>query len=274
MVKLPFARLFLNNEDLLTIMISSKTMPETNDQQRSKGIYLLPNLFTTSGLFAGFYAIVAAMRGDFGSAAIAVFIAMLMDGLDGRVARLTNTQSAFGAEYDSLADVVSFGIAPSLVAYSWSLQNVGKPGWLVAFFFAAATALRLARFNSRLGSDDHRYFQGLPCPSAAGLVAGMVWVADAYGISGQSIWLIAAVVTLITGALMVSSIRYYSFKEFDLKGRVPFVAVLAVLVLFVCVSIDPPLVLLAAFALYVLSGPVLALRRRCVAWRKAKRRID
>lgn len=240
-------------------------------EHRNKGIYLLPNLFTTSGLFAGFYAIVAAMRGDFEYAAIAIFIAMIMDGLDGRVARLTNTQSAFGAEYDSLADVVSFGIAPSLVAYSWGLSSLGKPGWLVAFFFAAGTALRLARFNSRLDVQDKKYFQGLPCPSAAGLVAGMIWVAHDYGVPGQELWVIAAVVTLITGALMVSSIGYYSFKELDLKGHVPFVAVLAVLLIIVCVSIDPPLVLLSTFALYVLSGPVLSIKRRIGVWRRNKK---
>lgn len=254
------------------IMTSRKNSSEPQGElHRSKGIYLLPNLFTTTGLFAGFYAIVAAMRADFENAAIAVFIAMIMDGLDGRVARLTNTQSAFGAEYDSLADIVSFGIAPSLVVYSWGLVSLGKPGWLVAFFFAAATALRLARFNSRIGTEDKRYFQGLPCPSAAGLVAGMVWVAHSYSVPGRQLWVIAAIVTLITGALMVSSIRYYSFKDIDLKGRVPFVAVLAVLLLLVCISIDPPLVLLVAFSLYVLSGPVSALRRRYLIW-KARRR--
>jgi len=252
-------------------MVSRKNQLETAEPQRNKGIYLLPNLFTTSCLFAGFYAIVAAMRGDFENAAIAVFVAMIMDGLDGRVARLTNTQSAFGAEYDSLADVVSFGIAPSLVAYSWGLVSLGKAGWIVAFFFAAATALRLARFNSRLASQDKRYFQGLPCPSAAGLVAGMIWVAHEYGVPGQKWWVLAAVVTLMTGACMVSSIRYYSFKEIDLKGNVPFVAVLVVLALFVCISIDPPLVLLVSFACYVLSGPFIAGKRRSRLWQRAKR---
>lgn len=255
------------------LMTSTKTGPEPEPTQthRSKGIYLLPNLFTTTALFAGFYAIVAAMRADFENAAIAIFIAMIMDGLDGRVARLTNTESAFGAEYDSLADIVSFGIAPSLVAYSWGLSSLGKPGWLVAFFFAAATALRLARFNSRIASQDKRYFQGLPCPSAAGLVAGMIWVAHDYGVPGHRLWVIAAIVTLITGALMVSTFRYYSFKDLDIKGRVPFVAVLAMLIIFVCVSIDPPLVLLTGFGIYVLSGPLLSLKRRIAVWRRKKR---
>lgn len=250
--------------------------PETKEH-RSKGIYLLPNLFTTTGLFAGFYAIVAAMRGDFEKAAIAVFIAMIMDGIDGRVARMTNTQSAFGKEYDSLADVVSFGIAPSLVVYSWGLASLGKPGWLVAFFYAAATALRLARFNSRIDVEDKRYFQGLPSPAAAALIAAMVWVAHDYGVPGHRLWVLAAIVTLITGALMVSSFRYYSFKDIDLKGHVPFVAVLAVLIVFVAVSIDPPLILLVAFSLYVLSGPVSSIRRTYLAWRsksRARKRPD
>ena len=234
-------------------------MPDNQKSNpKSKGIYLLPNLLTTCGLFAGFYAIVAAMRGDFGHAAIAIYIAMIMDGLDGRVARLTNTQSAFGAEYDSLADVVSFGIAPSLVAYSWGLMSLGKPGWLVAFFYAAATALRLARFNTKVGDEDapKKYFQGLPSPAAAGLVAGMVWVAHEYGVPGLKLWDLAALVTLITAALMVSNVPYHSFKEVDLKGKIPFVALLAVLVSIVCISIDPPKVLLGLFSIYVLSGPV------------------
>ncbi len=253
-------------------MHSQKMQPEPVENHPRRGIYLLPNLFTTLGMFAGFYAIVAAMRGDFEHAAIAIYIAMIMDGLDGRVARLTNTQSAFGAEYDSLADIVSFGIAPSLVAYSWGLMSLGKLGWLAAFFFAAATALRLARFNSRIGVQDKRYFQGLPCPSAAGLVAGMIWVAHDYGVPGKKLWLLAAFVTLITGALMVSSLRYYSFKDIDLKDRIPFIAVLVVLLLIICVSIDPPLVLLVGFALYVLSGPFLSFKRFYTLWRRVRRR--
>jgi CDP-diacylglycerol--serine O-phosphatidyltransferase len=186
-----------------------------------------------------------------------------MDGLDGRVARLTNTQSAFGAEYDSLADIVSFGIAPSLVVYSWGLISLGKPGWLVAFFYAAATALRLARFNTQAPSNG-KYFTGLPSPSAAGLVAGVVWVAHEYGVPGLKLWDLAAVITLIAGLLMVSNIRYYSFKELDLKGKVPFVAVLLVLLVLVCITIDPPKMLLGGFTLYVLSGPLNLI------WRLAK----
>jgi CDP-diacylglycerol--serine O-phosphatidyltransferase len=237
---------------------------------RNKGIYLLPNLFTTSALFSGFYAIVAAQRADFESAAIAIFIAMIMDGLDGRVARLTNTESAFGAEYDSLSDIVSFGVAPALVVYSWGLSSLGKPGWLVAFFFTAATALRLARFNSRMHVQDKRYFQGLPCPSAAALIAAMVWVAHDYGMPGQKLWVLAAVVTMITGGLMVSTIPYYSFKDIDLKNHVPFIAILVLLLIFVGISIYPPLVLLIGFGLFVLSGPLLWLRHRWTIFRRRR----
>lgn len=230
------------------------------NKPRNKGIYLLPNLFTTSALFSGFYAIVAAQRSDFESAAIAIFVAMIMDGLDGRVARLTNTESAFGAEYDSLSDIVSFGVAPALVIYSWGLSSLGKPGWLVAFFFTAATALRLARFNSRLHVQDKKYFQGLPCPPAAGLIAALVWVIHDYGISGHRLGVVAAAITLITGGLMVSTIPYYSFKDIDLKNHVPFVAILALLLLFLAISVYPPLVLLIGFGLFALSGPFLGLR--------------
>lgn len=237
-------------------------IPEQNPSPRSKGIYLLPNLITTGGLFAGFYAIIAGMRGDFSYAAVAIYGAMLMDGLDGRVARLTHTQSEFGAEYDSLADVVSFGIAPSLVAYSWGLVSLGKPGWLVAFFYAAATALRLARFNTKLSDEEgaNDYFQGLPSPAAGGLMAGMVCVAHEYGVPGLKLWDLTALVTLVTAILMVSNIPYYSFKHFHIRGKVPFIALLAVLVGIIFISLDPPQIILSLFALYVASGPILAIK--------------
>lgn len=241
---------------------------EQSSKSKRKGIYLLPNLLTTFGLFAGFYAIVAAMRGEFDNAAIAIFIAMIMDGLDGRVARVTNTQSAFGAEYDSQADIVSFGIAPSLVAYNWGLIFLGKMGWLVAFFYAAATALRLARFNSTLSTTTPKYFQGLPCPSAAGLVAGMVWVAHDIAVPGQKLWYVASVVTLLAAALMVSNVRFYSFKDIDWRGNVPFVFVLIALIILMFIAIDPPKVLLGSFGLYVLSGPSVAGYRLVKAYRK------
>lgn len=241
---------------------------QTDIKPRRRGIYLLPNLFTTAALFGGFYAIVAAMNGRFEAASIAIFVAMILDGADGRIARMTNTQSAFGAEYDSLADVISFGLAPALVAYQWSLQDLGKLGWLVAFFYAAATALRLARFNTQLGIADKRYFQGLPCPSAAAVVAGLVWFATDYGISGDAVMPVTVAVTLLTAILMVSNIRFYSFKELDLRGRVPFVKILAVLLVFVLVSTDPPLVLFLGFLAYAASGPLLTL------WHLRRRRLE
>ena len=227
---------------------------------RSRGIYLLPNLFTTGALFSGFYAIVAAMKFQFEVAAIAIFVAMILDALDGRIARLTNTQSAFGAEYDSLSDIVNFGLAPSLVIYNWGLSSLGKPGWLIAFFYTAATALRLARFNIT-STNDKRFFQGIPCPAAAGVVAGLVWVADNYGMSGQKWWLLASIVTIFVGGLMVSNILFHSFKELNLKNKVPFLSVLVLLLVFVFIAIDPAVVLLAVFAGYALSGPSLALWR-------------
>jgi len=229
------------------------------DRRRRRGIYLLPNLFTTAGLFAGFYAIVAAMKGMYDLAAVAIFVAMIMDTLDGRVARLTNTQSAFGAEYDSLSDMTTFGIAPALVVFSWSLANLGKLGWLAAFCYAAAGALRLARFNTQLGKADKRYFQGLPIPSAAGIIASMVWIASEAGIAGGDFDILVAVITVIVAILMVSNIRYHSFKQVDLKGRVPFVAVLLIVLIFVSISLDPPKVLGLIFFGYGLWGPIFTL---------------
>jgi CDP-diacylglycerol--serine O-phosphatidyltransferase len=239
---------------------------------RRRGIYLLPNLFTTAALFAGFYAIVAAMNGRFADASIAIFVAMVLDGADGRIARMTNTESAFGAEYDSLSDVISFGLAPALVIYQWSLQGLGKLGWLAAFFYAASTALRLARFNTQLGSADKRFFQGLPCPAAAAVIAGLVWFATDNGWPGPDLVAVSMAVTLFTGLLMVSNVRFYSFKELDLRGRVPFVTLLAVLLIFVLVSTAPPLVLFLVFLLYAVSGPIITLvyvRRRRMERRAA-----
>ena len=226
---------------------------------QSRGIYLLPNLFTTAALFAGFYSVVAAMKGIFDVAAIAIFVAMVADTLDGRVARLTNTQTAFGAEYDSLSDMLAFGVAPSLLVYSWSLSNLGKLGWLAAFLYTAATALRLARFNTQLADQDKRYFQGLPCPAAAGVIASMVWLDFTYDIDAQFIAIPVALMTVLVGALMVSTIRYNSFKKVDLKGRVPFWSVLVVVLVLAGVAIDPPQVLFGVFFLYAFSGPVLTL---------------
>lgn len=229
---------------------------------RRKGIYLLPNLFTTVGLFFGFYAIVSALKGQghYDQAAIAIFIAMIFDGLDGRIARMTNTCSPFGAEYDSLSDMVTFGIAPALLAFSWGLSTLGKLGWLVAFMYAAATALRLARFNTQVGRVSKRYFQGLPCPVAAAVIAGMIWTGDnTFEIAGQHVSIIVAVVTALMAILMVSNVPYYSFKELDFKGKVPFVMILIFVGLCISIAADPPPVLFFGFLIFTLSGPIMYL---------------
>lgn len=236
------------------------TDKQLNDTTPTRGIYLLPNLLTTAGLFFGFYAIVSSMNGHFESAAIAIFIAMIFDGLDGRVARITNTQSEFGAEYDSMADMVSFGIAPGLVAYNWALSDMGKFGWLAAFVFVAAAALRLARFNTQVGIADSRYFQGLASPAAAGVIASLVWVGASYGIDGNNYGIIVGIITIISGLLMVSNFRYNSFKEVDWKGKVNFLAVLVIVLVFVIVASSPENVLLIIFALYTCSGPITTIR--------------
>lgn len=230
-----------------------------SDKKQSRGIYLLPNLFTTAGLFAGFYAIVAAIRGDFESAAIAIFVAMVMDGLDGRIARMTNTQSDFGAEYDSLADMVSFCLAPALVIYQWALLGTGKFGWMVAFVYAACGALRLARFNTQVGIADKRYFQGLASPAAAACLAGFVWAGISNGFDKSLITSIALPLTFACGVLMVSTVRYYSFKDLDLHGKVPFIVMLVLVLVFALIASDPPIVLFGGFMLYALSGPVYTL---------------
>lgn len=246
----------------------------TDDRRRPKGIYVLPSLFTTANLFAGFYAIVAAMNGNFEYAPLAIFLAMLLDALDGRVARVTHTESEFGFHYDSLVDMVSFGLAPALVMYEWALAGMGKLGWLAAFIYAAGAGLRLARFNTQAGMaiNDKRYFRGLPSPSAAGLVAGFVWVLYATGVPGRDISILALLVTVLAGVLMVSNIRYRSFKDLDLRGRIPFVTVLAVPLVFVLIFLDPPQVLFAVFLGYAVSGPAVVLAR--LVRRPGERRPD
>ncbi len=224
-----------------------------------RGIYLLPNLFTTAALFAGFYAITAAVNGKFETAAVAIFVAMLLDGVDGRVARLTKTQSAFGAEYDSLSDMVSFGLAPALVIYIWTLHELGKLGWLAAFIYTASGALRLARFNTQVGIADKKYFQGLPSPSAAAIVAGSVWFGGDYGLSGDTLAWAAAILTTLAGLLMVSNFRYHSFKEIDFHGKVPFIVLVVVVVGLAIIQTHPPTVLLLMFLAYAISGPVMTL---------------
>jgi CDP-diacylglycerol--serine O-phosphatidyltransferase len=244
-------------------------------RMRDRGIYLLPNLFTTGALFAGFYAIVQAMNGRFELAAVAIFIAMVLDGLDGRVARMTHTQSAFGAEYDSLSDMVSFGVAPALVIYEFALQDMGKFGWIAAFIYCAGAALRLARFNTQVDTvTDKRFFQGLPSPSAAALIAGFVWVMVGvkaeYGWTGHDVRWLAAAIALFGGLTMVSNFRYYSGKEINLRKSVPFFVILLVVLAFILVSTSPPEVLFGVFLLYGLSGYVDAL----LLWTRRKKSSD
>jgi CDP-diacylglycerol--serine O-phosphatidyltransferase len=240
------------------------------DTRKRRGVFLLPNLFTTAGLFAGFYSIIAAIGGRFEPAAIAIFVAMVMDGLDGRIARLTHTQSPFGVQYDSMADMVAFGVAPALMMYSWALAQMGKFGWLAAFVYAAGAALRLARFNTQVGIIDKRYFQGLASPAAAAVLAGLVWVAQAHDIGAEKLTLPALVLTVLLGLLMVSKFRYHSFKGLDLRGRVPFITGLLVVLGFVLISLNPPQVLFLFFLGYAFSGPVLTLRQ--LQRRRAQRR--
>jgi len=250
-------------ETLIPVDEHVEEVSENGEKVRRRGIYLLPNLFTTGALFSGFYAVVAAMNGHFENSAVAIFVAMIFDTFDGRVARMTNTQSAFGAEYDSLSDMVSFGVAPALVAFSWALSDLGKLGWAAAFIYVAGAALRLARFNTQVETADKRYFTGLASPSAAAVIAGMVWVWGETDVAREAAFM-AAIVVATVGLLMVTNIRYHSFKGIDLHGRVPFVVMLVVVLIVGVITVDPPRVLLMTFALYSLSGPVMSL------WSKLK----
>ncbi|MGE5621999.1 MAG: CDP-diacylglycerol--serine O-phosphatidyltransferase [Bacillota bacterium] len=231
---------------------------------RRRGIYLLPNAFTTANLFCGFFAIVMAMNLKFDFASVAIFAAMLLDSVDGRVARLTNTQSEFGAQYDSLSDMLSFGAAPALVVYEWSLRGMGKLGWLAAFVYCAGAALRLARFNTNIGIVDKRYFQGLPSPAAAALVTGFVWLMDDLRFTGLDLSWYAWAITLYAGLTMVTNVPFYSFKEVNFRKSVPFIAIFVIVLVFVLISSDPPKVLFGMFVLYGLSGYVVYF------WRLAK----
>lgn len=233
-----------------------------NAKPRRRGIFLLPNLFTTGALFAGFFAIVQAMNGRFEMAAVAIFIAMILDGLDGRVARMTNTQSAFGAEYDSLSDMVSFGVAPALVMYSFALKDMGKLGWIAAFVFCAGAALRLARFNTMLAVQDKRWFMGLPSPAAATLVAGFIWVMVDNHVKGDEVRWLAWGLTLFAGITMITSLRFYSGKDINLKKSVPFVVIVLVALAFSLIAVDPPIVLFLLLLAYGLSGYVYWIKRR------------
>lgn len=237
-----------------------------NKPSPQRGIYLLPNLLTTAALFAGFYAIVAATKGHFEAASIAIFVAILADGLDGRVARMTNTQTSFGAQYDSLSDMVAFGLAPSLVAFNWSLADLGKLGWIAAFVYTAATALRLARFNTQV--SDKQYFQGLPSPSAAGMVASVVWIGADYDIDSSRLGLAVALLVMIVAALMVSSIRYWSFKSVDFRDKIHFFTAVIIVFILAAVAMEPQEMFLAMLSSYVISGPILTL------WQVRKRRVQ
>jgi CDP-diacylglycerol---serine O-phosphatidyltransferase len=234
---------------------------------RRKGIYILPNLFTLAALFGGFYAIVMAMNGRFEQAAIGVFCAMVLDSLDGRVARMTNTQSAFGEQMDSLSDMVSFGAAPALIVYEWALKGLGKAGWVAAFVYCACAALRLARFNTNIGVVDRRFFQGLPSPAAAALVAGFIWIMDDAGFRegirdiGWLVWLTFAV-TLYAGLTMVTNVPFYSFKDLGFRRSVPFVVIVAVVLVIALINLHVPGMLFGMFVIYGLSGYGVYVYRR------------
>ena len=227
------------------------------EKENHSGIYLLPNLFTTASLFAAYYSLVSSMKGQYEAAVVAIFIGMIADMLDGRIARLTHTQTRFGAEYDSLSDMVTFGVAPSLLMYNLVLSQLGKVGWLVAFVYTAAVALRLARFNTQLEIADKRYFQGLACPPAAAVIASFCWLCYQHEWQNMFVAILTAVLSLTISTLMVSNIRYYSFKEIDFKGKVPFLYVLVMIILFVAIAVNPSLVLFVGFTIYALSGVLM-----------------
>ena len=255
-----------DDEDAIGVADPSPDDDAVRLRPRRKGIYILPNLFTLAALFGGFYAIVMAMNGRFEQAAIGVFCAMVLDSLDGRVARLTNTQSTFGEQMDSLSEMVSFGAAPALVMYEWTLKGLGKLGWLAAFVYCASAALRLARFNTNITIVDKRFFQGLPSPAAAAIVMGFIWVLDDAGISGvrEGRWLdwTAFAVTLFAGLTMVTNVPFYSFKVVGLKKTVPFVVIVAIALVIAVINLHPPIVLFGMFCAYGLSGYGVYLWRR------------
>jgi CDP-diacylglycerol--serine O-phosphatidyltransferase len=230
-----------------------------SDNKPNRGIYLLPNVLTTFGLFSGFFAIILATKGQFTESAIAIFAAMLWDGLDGRVARLTNTQSDFGAQFDSLADMVSFGVAPAMLVYFWMFSDIGKVGWIGSFVYVAGAALRLARFNTQIGIADKRYFQGLPSPAAAALIAGMVSTKEMIGPAAydSALIYISWIILVGAGILMVSNIRYYSFKEINLKGRASFKILLTAILIIIVIIFKPSAVLFVFFLVYALSGLIV-----------------
>lgn len=234
-----------------------------------KGVYLLPNALTTGALFAGFYSIISGINGHYTASAIAVVVAGLLDGLDGRVARLTNTQSEFGVQYDSLSDLISFGLAPALLAFNWSLSSLrelgpmaGKLGWLAAFLFVACTALRLARFNTQVGVEDKSYFQGLASPAAAGMLVATVWFFNDHGVAGETVRWLIWVETVFLGLLMFSRVRYFSGKAWPSGDRIPIYVLFLLVLTLVLLAVDPPTVLLVIGVVYVSSGIIITLLRR------------
>ena len=237
-----------------------EVVSEGGKKVRRRGIYLLPNLLTTAALFAGFFSIISSIEGNFIFAGAAVFVAQMFDGLDGRVARLAKAESNFGAQYDSLCDVISFGLAPSICIFLWGLSSLGQAGWVFSFLFVAAAALRLARFNANIGTED-KFFKGLPSPVAAAVIAYYVWTMSSLGLEGDSLnyllTVISAILTGLVSILMVINVPYYSFKEIDMKRRVPFFSILMVVFIFALISLDPPLVLLSCALLYLISGPII-----------------
>lgn len=254
---------------------------EPDGVRKRRGIYLLPNLLTTIGLFFGFAAILLAIEQQFSTAAVAIFIAMVMDGLDGRVARLTNTQSDFGVQYDSLSDMLCFGVAPAILMFQWALADLdalgavaGKLGWVGAFMFAACAALRLARFNTQAGVADKRYFQGLPTPAAAAGLASLAWFGSSLGLDHETMRLFAWSVTVLTALLMVSNFRFYSFKEFDFRYRVRFIVMVVLVLGLAFLALYPPMVLFIGFVVYAVSGPTLTILQRRRHRQAASRRNE
>jgi CDP-diacylglycerol---serine O-phosphatidyltransferase len=247
----------MNNTD-------NEDIAQVQPSKLRKGIYVLPNLFTLAALFCGFYAIVMAMGNQYESSAIGVFFAMVLDSLDGRVARMTNTQSAFGAQMDSLADMVSFGAAPALITYEWALKDLGRWGWFAAFVYCACAALRLARFNVNTEVVDKRFFQGLPSPAAAALVMGFIWLATVLGVPAADLTWVSFALCLYAGLTMVSNVPFYSFKDFQMRKSVPFAVIVSIALIIAVINIHPPIVLFSLFLFYGVSGYVV------YAWRRVK----
>jgi CDP-diacylglycerol--serine O-phosphatidyltransferase len=251
---------------------------ESSEKKRPKGVFLLPNMLTTAALFAGFYSIISGINGEYVPAVVAVIVAGVLDGLDGRVARLTNTQSEFGVQYDSLSDLISFGLAPALLAFNWSLSSLreisplaGKLGWLAAFIFVACAALRLARFNTQAETSDKRYFQGLASPAAAGTMVSIVWFFNDQGISGETVRWLMLLVTVALGLLMFSRVRYFSGKSWPIGDRIPIGFLFLLVLMLVLLAIDPPTVLMVTGVAYVVSGLVITLLGRA-QWKSRRSR--